>query len=328
MRLSVFVLILTMMNFGAVHGAAKAPPIYTIQKDSEISLGALDNPCLAGITYYIGWMRIEPKPGNYDFNNLKALLREAKLKEKKVNIAILTGRWSPDWVYDAGAEKMSWRHTDRLTANDSSVPSHSPIPWDPTYTSELRKLISVLSSEIRPYLSEINSIAITGGSNTNGLELNLIGPDKELERIGFTSQRYEENWKQLIKLYGEAFPHTKLTIAIHIQYGESRTDEISKEILNYASRLVGDRLIISAYAFTEKSWFKPGNLYADMYFNNPQSAHGSLQTLINYSMHNQHAEFKKMLEKAQDISPAWIELWNSDTRPDYLTCSTYQKSTQ
>ncbi|MNQ69411.1 hypothetical protein D3C85_840050 [compost metagenome] len=79
-------------------------------------------------------------------------------------------------------------------------------------------------------------------------------------------------------------------------------------------------MIVSALAFTEDNWFKPGNLYADLYFKQPADSPKSLQTMKTYSKPNDEEGFHSMLNKANSINPTWLEVWGVDA-DQYLNCA-------
>jgi hypothetical protein len=250
---------------------------------------------------------------------LLKILEAAKNHNKKVNIAFLTGRWSPKWIYDIGATATQWDHTDNYTANDSNTPSKAPVPWDEVYKSNFYRMLDQASMEISPYKDTINSVSITGGSNTNGIEMNFIGPTREMKRIGFTYEKYIANWKSLTNKFSTTFIDYQLSLAVHTHFGPNRTKKASIQIINNARSTLGDRLIISALAFTEDNWFKPGNLYADLFFKQPAESFRSLQTMKTYAKPDEEKGFHSMLNKANSIKPTWLEVWGVDA-DKYLNC--------
>lgn len=294
-------------------------PIYSIWTSGAPRFHQLEKNCLRGITYYIGWSKIEPAKGEYNFSELLKVLKEAKKHNKKVNIAFLTGRWSPEWIYDIGVAATQWDHTDVYTASDLNTPSKAPIPWDEVYKSNFYRMLDQASMEISPYKKTINSISITGGSNTNGIEMNFIGPTREMNRIGFTYERYINNWESITNKFSTTFTDYQLSLALHTHFGPDRTAKVSDQITKNARTILGDRLIISALAFTEDDWFNPGNLYADLFFNQPAESLKSLQTMKTYAKPNEKEGFHSMLNKASLINPTWLEVWGADA-DKYLDC--------
>lgn len=296
-----------------------AVPIYSVWVSGAPKYQQLENKCLAGITYYVGWRKLEPVEGEFNFEGIEDLLRSARQHKKKVNLALLTGRWSPDWVHGRTRE-VKWFHNDTYTANDINIRSEAPVPWDSTYHAYLHRLLTEAATRVLPFKDVINSISITGGSNTNGIEMNFIASDYELKKVGFTKETYIDSWVSLARDYHEIFPGIPLSIAVHTQYGSMRTSEISEEIIKRSKVFLKDDLILSALAFTDEDWFKRGNLYADLILAEPATQRKSLQSIKKYSLLNQAEQFNLMLIKAEKIAPSWVEVWADDVDA-YIKCA-------
>ncbi|WLI10521.1 MULTISPECIES: beta-galactosidase [Pseudomonas] len=293
-------------------------PIYSVWVSSAAKYKQLDNKCLAGITYYVGWRKLEPVKGEFNFEGIEELLRSARRHNKKVNLALLTGRWSPDWVLSQ-SRQVKWLHNDTYTANDINVRSEAPVPWDSAYHANLRQLLTEVAARVLPFKDVINSISVTGGSNTNGIEMNFIASDYELKKVGFTKEEYVNSWVSLARDYHEIFPGIPLSIAVHTHYGSMRTNEISEEVIKRSKVFLKDDLILSALAFTDEKWFKKGNLYADLVLSEPASQRKSLQSIKKYSSLNQVERFNLMLIKAEKLAPSWVEVW-ADDADAYIKC--------
>jgi hypothetical protein len=297
-------------------------PIYAVVRGAynEAKLDQiLSQNCISGITYYFGWSRVNPDKDKFDFSDLVLTINKVKSKGKKINLAVLPGRWSPKWIFDSNVKTMNWVHDDGYVEDGKSVLSKAPIPWDPVYLNNFFELLRKLSPIVEENGRTVNSIAITGGSNTNGLEVNLIGKDVELSRIGFNMTVYENNWKRLIDEFVKDFPHTNFTLSIHNMYGSKRTDQVSRDLITYVNTAYKKRIKIAALAFSEESWFKPGNKYADLVLDFP-GEDIVLQAIKIYSKERGFSSFKEMLTRSSEINPKWIEIWGEDICYGMIKC--------
>ncbi len=314
-----------LLSFLCINGKDSAneikTPLYAIVR-SNISQGnlikVLENPKIAGITYYVGWSKLNPQENIYDFSSLEKILNLNKKYNKKINLGVLTGRWSPDWLKNKEVKYLYWQHSDNYVEEGKLHEARSPIPWDNKFNDFFKIFLLKLSVIVNQNQNVFNAIEITGGSNTNGIETNLICSDKELNRIGFTYSKYIENWKKIIDAFIDLFPNTDLTLAVHDTYGSKRTDLVSKKLIKYCTLKNKQRIKIAAFAFTEEQWFNKGNQYADLILQ-LDSQNIMLQSIRIYSnMNNTNQNFREMLLKADEIDPAWLEIWSEDIIAGFL----------
>jgi hypothetical protein len=287
-------------------------PIFVIVRSntSDIALKNIFNsPLVKGVTFYIGWSKLNPKEGEYNFSALEKVLKLAKKSNKKINFGVLTGRWSPEWLKNKGVNYVRWIHSDNYVENGVSEQVVAPVPWDSLFNAFFNKFLNNLKLIIDKNEIHFNAIDITGGSNTNGIEVNFISSDDELKRIGFSKNKYIVNWE---KSYLRLFPNITLTLAIHDTYGSNRTNYISKELIKYCKLKVHSKIKIAAYAFTDEKWFNKGNSYADLVLDlAPKQI--VLQSIRVYSnKENSKKGFVNMIKKADVIQPAWLEIWAED----------------
>jgi hypothetical protein len=291
-----------------------------VRSDARVADAMLQSACTSGITYYSGWSKLEPNRGKFNLAGLEKVLDLAKTSGKKINLGILPGRWSPDWVFSSSKNQMRWLHSDEYVASAKNEQSKAVLPWDPNFQHEFKDALIEIGALVGKYPTVVNSVAITGGSNTNGIEMNFIGSDYELKRVGFSPALYISSWKKFIDFYAEAFPQNDFTLAIHTMYGSQRTDLISKEIIAYGKEKLGGRLRLAALAFTEEGWFKPGNQYADLVLNDAARNKPVLQAIRIYSKDKSSSDFRKMISYAKYLKPAWLEVWAEDVMAGYLSC--------
>jgi hypothetical protein len=301
--------------------APSAPPaapaalkVFSVVRSSDPA-SALDDSissqCTAGITLYFGWEKIEPQPGVFDFSGVISAINKAQSGGKLVNLAILPGMWSPQFVLNNPAiQQMTYTVQDPYTGTGAPYLASSPVPWDANYQASLIDMIQHLAKSLAGV--QLNSIAVTGGSNVNGLEMLLVGTDAELQTVGFSAEKYENAWEQDVDAYAAAFPNTPLTIAVHDQYGSQVRYDISQDVLKYSMQKYGNTIYPQSDAFTGQSWFNPSNAYADLVLGNDINGRIGLQELDMYANSSDEQGFQQMVTQANVYNPAWLEIWSAD----------------
>jgi hypothetical protein len=105
-------------------------PVYAVLVGADVDSAeeVLNSGCLDGITVYIGWRRIEPKRGSFQFERIEHLIELARKKKKKINFAFLAGRWSPGWLKGLNVQYVNWDHADIYVEDGVERASSAPIP--------------------------------------------------------------------------------------------------------------------------------------------------------------------------------------------------------
>ncbi|KFF02444.1 beta-galactosidase [Flavobacterium reichenbachii] len=310
----------TSSNSGYKISSALEIPIYAIIRGniSDANLNQIfKNSAIKGVTYYVGWSKLNPQKNNYDFSSLTKILTLAEKYNKKVNLGVLTGRWSPKWLENNKVKYLYWNHFDDYVEKGNIEESKAPIPWDKNFCQYFETFLVKLKEIVDVNQKTFNAIEITGGSNTNGIETNFICSDDELKRVEFNFLKYTNNWKKIIDNFSKLFPNIILTLAIHDSFGSQRSQESANELINYCNLKYTQRIKIAAYAFTEEEWFNRGNQYADLVLKLP-SKDIVLQSIKIYSIKSTNVNFEKMLFKASEIKPAWLEIWGEDVINKFL----------
>ena len=216
-----------------------------------------------GITIYMSLKTIAPFPGQYDWKRLDEILSLCRKYHKPVNLAIIGGRWVPEWLYERGAQKFSWRYyTEHVDAGTSDA--SAPVPWDDIYLTAMSAAIRELGKR---YAADplIVSIQVTGPALENGLEANLNISRKEAESIGYTPEKLIAAWQRMFQVCAEAFPRQNLSWCIHDMFPEERSPLVGRTIRTWAAKHYPDRLMLMACYLTHQSWFDRGNQAVDIW---------------------------------------------------------------
>ncbi|WP_157534678.1 hypothetical protein [Hydrocarboniphaga effusa] len=295
--------------------------MYVIVRNNELNLlpKALSLSCVEGVTIYWSWRSIEKVKDQPDFNGLIDAVKEAQAAGKKVNIAILPGLWSPNWLSAQGVKYMNWSHTDNYVDNVNGKPSSAPVPWDATYLANFTALIRKFLPALAPF-KNINSVAVTGPSNTNGLEAAVISADEQLRAHNYSDKSFISAWLEMAKTFSQDLPDTTLTVALHEQIGSAKRPAVSRELSRELRELLGERYVPMLLGFEGKGWFNERNGYAGLIINRGQ-AQGALQAIKIYSKSNDVSGFRSMVQRSNSLRPRWLEIWAADALDkQYFQC--------
>ena len=177
--------------------------IYSLQ-------GLVKNPHLSGVTLKMQWQQLHPQPDVVDWENLETLISIAASAGKLVNIGIMPGGGSPEWIYEAGAQKIGPTRVGARTVT-------APIPWDSRFmdlfSADIRELGARYADDPRVFSVEVL------GHNYNHAGEEMHAPAvSEMEPFGWSREKVLDNWKYWINEYNEAFPKKKLVLIVSQMY--------------------------------------------------------------------------------------------------------------
>ena len=174
---------------------------------------ALALPYVSAFSFNIPWKLVEPAEGVYDWSRIDQALAVAAETHKKVSVGLTVDWWAPDWVR-ARSATYAFRH-------QILGPLRSVVPWDPFYVAKLNETVAAFG---RRYNGDpaLLFVVITGPATYWGTETNwamipgsISAADQKV--LGFSLQKFETGWKQMIDAYFKAFPRTPLAIALNDQ---------------------------------------------------------------------------------------------------------------
>ena len=174
------------------------------------------NPHIAGFTLKIHWRQLHPEPQRWDWDGFEALVAAANKAGNLVNIGLIPGAASPEWIYDAGAVKAGPVEFGRIQA-------HVPVPWDPRfmelYLADLKELARRYAND--PRIFQIQVL----GHNYNEAGEEMHAPAIEVMKpYGWTREKVISNWKFWIDRHAELFPGKKLSLVISQMYRGGEPD--------------------------------------------------------------------------------------------------------
>jgi beta-galactosidase len=134
-------------------GKARAPMLEPVDASSSVRWGKdLDQIKAVGfntVKCWVDWATAEPKPGQFDFENLNLLLRLAQERGLRVIVQIYTDS-APDWV---GQRYPDARFVDRSGAVITSQAAPGYCIDDEAVRNEVAKFIEALSHDANRYRS-------------------------------------------------------------------------------------------------------------------------------------------------------------------------------
>ena len=196
-----------------------------------------NNPFVTGFTLKIQWKQFHPEPNVVDFEGLDALVNTAADAGKLVNIALIPGAASPEWIYDFGVKKVGPVRAGALEVT-------APVPWDyrylEIYWGDLRRLQSKYGSDPRVWAIEV----LGHNFNPAGEEMHAPAVDV-FKEFGWSKHTFIENWKIWIDLYDEMFPTKKLILVVSQNYPGH--EELSEGVARYFVEKSQGRAILMSH---------------------------------------------------------------------------------
>jgi hypothetical protein len=207
---------------------------------SDPALNAYANPSTSGVTFRTSWADVEPEEGRFDFSKIDTVFANAEKHGKWVELILIPGFGTPRWAMrgvQTGTFSIAY-------GPGSGTELPLPVPWDATYRSRWFAFLRVIAERYGSKTS-FRKIAAAGPTSVSA-EMSL--PDSrqdigEWRRLGYTSEKYVDAWKQTFSTYFTLFPHQYFSLALHpalpipdARHKSSVREEIVSLGLQYPSR--------------------------------------------------------------------------------------------
>ncbi len=188
----------------------------------------VDNPLVDGLAVRLGWGRLEPSEGSYDWTRLDQTLAKVTAAGKSATLHVFgaVGQGStPEWVRAAGAQFYTWNGRTE------------PVPWDGVFLDKWSAFLPKLAEHLRSTstISAIAHVSIT----VPVPEMNLISCANGMldsASVPYDRARYLAAWKRMIDLYQATFPD-QIKLVSAPQNGICRADrdvQFYHEVMAYA----------------------------------------------------------------------------------------------
>ena len=111
-----------------------------------------------------------------------------------------------------------------------------PVPWDHTYLSRWFAFLKVIGDRYGGKAS-FRKIAAAGPTSVSA-EMSLPDSPADIaqwEKLGYTSQKYINAWRQTFSVYSSTFPHQYFSLALHLGLpipNRKEKSRVRKEIIS------------------------------------------------------------------------------------------------
>lgn len=218
--------------------------------DKPMGSALLDNTHLVGVSLRFSWAALEPESGRLDTILLDTEIQRAKDAGKKIQLRVIPGARTPDWVYLLGVPAVHYMDYDPSTGLPTGEWLTVPVPWDTKYLSAWTSFIERLgqhlgddASIVLVHMTGANARSgefhLTSGAlstDTTAQYLNGQGQiiatgtvdDLWLQYAGYSLDNIRMAWAVSSDAWADAFPSPKLTYDIVGQV--HKQDNIRNEV--------------------------------------------------------------------------------------------------
>lgn len=194
-----------------------------------------DNPFITGVSLKIRWNHWHPEKPLVYWDKLERLIALVASHGKIINLSLIPGYHTPEWVYAEGVPKMG------------PIPFRTEARYAPVFWSEgyMKLLTADVQAIAQRYGDDprVSTITIQGhnyqGEEMHGIAVTFLAP------YGFSRAKVVENWKYWIETYGRAFPQKKLILVISQMY--PGYDDLPLEIADYFVKSYQGRAILQTH---------------------------------------------------------------------------------
>ncbi len=179
---------------------------------SDATLNAYANPNTSGVTFRTSWADVEPKEGKFDYSKLDTVFDNAEKHSKWVELILIPGFGTPAWAMKDVKSDVFAISYGRGAGTSESLPA----PWDKTYLTRWFAFLKAISERYgdRPSFRMIAAAGPTSVSAEMSLPDDSDGIAK-WKKLGYTSDKYINAWKQTFSAYSYTFPRQYFSLALH-----------------------------------------------------------------------------------------------------------------
>jgi len=303
---------------------------------------------MAGIIEYVQWSQLERAPGEYRFNGIVHLLRQAEANGKKLAFGVICGAHVPDW-YKRKYPDQVFRYRKVQRREDVGYverPAEVVLPWtgadgalglNETYFTAFFRMIRALAAEIEAQglTQHIMYVAITGPGGGNALEVQWSMPlYDDWQRFDFAAAKQDlwvAAWARCAQEFKRVFPHTALGLAVTDQYG-CRPGSSREKVVHARNTALSGRVLDAAMAgeTPETQWVFPMGLWLSHWNRWGEDAHPLCRLLqtkreagFKFGLQGhliRHRDLvaleRDTIAKGVESGAAWIEIWHKDIFKD------------
>ena len=217
--------------------------------DQEFIPMAVSNPFISGVAYQIGWDKIEPAEGQFDWSKLDALFAAAEQSKKWVHLLIFPGFHSPAWALQ-GLKTESF--AVQYGPGHGDVES-LPMPWDPVYLGRWFDFLQTVAD--RYGKSPAFDMIAADGPTSVSAEMTLPESPADLtiwRNDGYTPKKYIAAYRTVFEKFATIFPNQFVSLSLgdalrindlgRLEFGSARrTRQI---IIDQGIAILGRRFVL------------------------------------------------------------------------------------
>ena len=180
---------------------------------SNPTLNAYTNPNTSGLTFRTSWADVEPEDGKFDFSKIDTVFANAEKNGKWVELILIPGFGTPSWAMRGVQSGMFT--IPYGPGKGTLLPL--PVAWDQTYLSRWFTFLKVISGRYGGKAS-FRKIAAAGPTCVSA-EMSLPDSPNDIvqwEKLGYTTQKYLNAWRQTFSAYSSIFPRQYFSLALHL----------------------------------------------------------------------------------------------------------------
>ena len=224
--------------FGEERSAPRG--LYALSTNIQPISDTLYASLVQGVSLRGGWRDFEPREDRFVWH-FDRELEKAKRASKTVMLRVAADYRTPDWVWEAGAQRFQLHEKSAMTRTQGQAVT-IPVPGDAVFQAKWKRFIAALGERYSGDPAVV-LVHMTLASRY-GAEMNLATaqPDKERWRqLGYSKTRLVEAWHTIIDAYAEAFPRTYLAIDVAMPLFD---DGAVEDVLAYGTRRLGKRFAV------------------------------------------------------------------------------------
>lgn len=220
--------------------------------NAQTLTASLGVPGVDGLVLVIAWSALEPTNHIYHWTNMDLWMNQAVALGKKVDLAILGGSATPDWLFQpltnggAGATPLKFTISPHEGATGNCISETIAAPWDTNFLAAWKNMLNVLSNHLKSAgtYSNLTLLRLTGINRTTD-ELRL--PAETAKSTGldcvsnapaiwqaasYTPTNLLSGWSNILSSFQTYFPEKTFSVAIIPKNAFPAIDDNSQIITN------------------------------------------------------------------------------------------------
>jgi hypothetical protein len=201
---------------------------FTFPAPQSVMDAAFANPNIDGVSWMFTWQQLEPTPGKFNWQPITNAINLDRAHQKATILRVNAGRFSPAWVYTAGATPIKFTSADIVRQGATRNSLEMPVPWDPTFLSEWTNFIQGYGKQFNGN-TNIYNVEMSGWGYIGEMVLPQATTSvrqqiyRDVPSGSTFDQSYVAAVERIIHAYRTAFPGTSTGIDIGEPLGTGST---------------------------------------------------------------------------------------------------------